>query len=75
MAVGHGMMGASMSASTGQLLADMIAGRTPCVNPAPFDPARFAWVRRSRRGAPGNHIEAAAGALSMRRPGIGAGDG
>ena len=41
MAVGHGMMGVSMSASTGQLLADMIAGRTPCVNPAPFDPARF----------------------------------
>lgn len=42
LAVGHGMMGVSMSASTGQLLADMIAGRTPCVNPAPFDPARFA---------------------------------
>lgn len=42
MAVGHGMMGVSMSASTGQLLADMIADRTPCVNPAPFDPARFA---------------------------------
>ncbi len=42
MAVGHGMMGVSMSASTGQLLADMIAGRTPCVDPAPFDPARFA---------------------------------
>lgn len=41
LAVGHGMMGVSMSASTGQLLADMIAGRTPCVNPAPFDPARF----------------------------------
>lgn len=42
MAVGHGMMGVSMSASTGQMLADMIAGRTPCVNPAPFDPVRFA---------------------------------
>lgn len=42
MAVGHGMMGVSMSASTGQLLADLIAGRAPCVEPAPFDPARFA---------------------------------
>lgn len=42
MAVGHGMMGVGMSASTGQLLADLIAGRTPCVDPAPFDPARFA---------------------------------
>ena len=42
LAVGHGMMGVSMSASTGQLMADLIAGRVPDVNPAPFDPARFA---------------------------------
>lgn len=42
LAVGHGMMGVSMSASTGQLLADLIAGRVPCVDPAPFDPERFA---------------------------------
>ena len=42
MAVGHGMMGVGMSAGTGQLMADLIAGRAPAVNPAPFDPARFA---------------------------------
>ncbi len=42
MAVGHGMMGVSMSASTGQLLADLIKGRTPILDPTPFDPARFA---------------------------------
>lgn len=42
MAVGHGMMGVGMSAGTGQLLADLIAGRTPDLDPAPFDPARFA---------------------------------
>ena len=42
MAVGHGMMGVGMSAGTGQLMADLIAGRTPAVNPLPFDPARFA---------------------------------
>ena len=42
LATGHGMMGVSMSATTGQLMADLIAGRTPGVNPAPFDPARFA---------------------------------
>jgi len=42
LAVGHGMMGVGMSAGTGQLLADLVAGRTPAVDPAPFDPARFA---------------------------------
>jgi D-amino-acid dehydrogenase len=42
MAVGHGMMGVGMSAGTGQLMADLIAGRAPAVDPAPFDPARFA---------------------------------
>jgi len=42
MAVGHGMMGVGMSAGTGQLMADLIGGRAPAVDPAPFDPARFA---------------------------------
>ena len=42
LATGHGMMGVGMSAGTGQLLADLIAGRQPAVDPQPFDPARFA---------------------------------
>ncbi|MEF9978875.1 MAG: FAD-dependent oxidoreductase [Thermomonas sp.] len=42
MAVGHGMMGVGMSAGTGQLMADLIAGRAPAIDPVPFDPARFA---------------------------------
>ena len=42
LAVGHGMMGVGMSAGTGQMLADMMAGRVPDVDPAHFDPARFA---------------------------------
>ena len=42
MATGHGMMGMGMSAGTGQLVADLIAGRTPDVDPAAFAPARFA---------------------------------
>ncbi len=42
LATGHGMMGVGMSAGTGQMLADLMAGRTPVVAPAPFDPARFA---------------------------------
>jgi glycine/D-amino acid oxidase-like deaminating enzyme len=36
------MMGVGMSAGTGQLMADLLAGRAPAVDPAPFDPARFA---------------------------------
>ena len=42
LATGHGMMGVGMSAGTGQMLADLMGGRTPVVAPAPFDPARFA---------------------------------
>ncbi|MFS8138359.1 MAG: NAD(P)/FAD-dependent oxidoreductase [Thermomonas sp.] len=41
LATGHGMMGVGMSAGTGQLMADLLQGRTPSVDPAPFDPARF----------------------------------
>ncbi len=42
LATGHGMMGVGMSTGTGQLVADLIQGREPAVDPAPFDPARFA---------------------------------
>lgn len=40
-ATGHGMMGVSMSASTGQLVADLMTGRAPAVDPAPYRPERF----------------------------------
>ena len=42
LATGHGMLGVSMSVATGQLMADLICGRAPRFNPAPYDPARFA---------------------------------
>ena len=42
LATGHGMMGIGMSAGTGQLIADLIAGREPAIDPAPYSPARFA---------------------------------
>ena len=42
LATGHGMMGIGMCAGTGQLFADLVAGRAPMVDPAPFAPARFA---------------------------------
>ena len=42
LSTGHGMMGVGMSSSSGQLLADLIAGRDTAVDPAPYAPARFA---------------------------------
>ena len=41
LATGHGMMGMGMSAVTGLLLADLLCGREPCVDPAAVSPARF----------------------------------
>jgi D-amino-acid dehydrogenase len=42
LAMGHGMMGMGMSAITGQLLAELMTGREPSVDPRPMSPARFA---------------------------------
>lgn len=42
LATGHGMMGIGMSAGTGQLMADLIAGRDTAIDPAPYSPGRFA---------------------------------
>jgi D-amino-acid dehydrogenase len=41
LATGHGMLGITMSAATGRLVADLIAGRPPAFDPAPYSPARF----------------------------------
>jgi D-amino-acid dehydrogenase len=41
-AAGHGMLGVSMAAVTGHLLADLIVGRAPIVKPTPYAPGRFA---------------------------------
>lgn len=42
LATGHGMMGMGMSAGTGQLLADLITGAAPAIDPSPYRPDRFA---------------------------------
>lgn len=42
LATGHGMMGMGMSAGTGQLLADLVTGAAPAIDPAPYAPSRFA---------------------------------
>ncbi len=41
LATGHGMLGMSMSAATGLLVADLLCGRPPQVDPAPYAPTRF----------------------------------
>jgi D-amino-acid dehydrogenase len=42
---GHGHQGFTLGPASGRLLADLIDGRTPYVDPAPFAPARF-WTGR-----------------------------
>ncbi|MEO7149139.1 MAG: FAD-dependent oxidoreductase, partial [Rhodanobacteraceae bacterium] len=41
LATGHGMLGISMSAATGELVAASIGGTTPAIDPTPYLPARF----------------------------------
>lgn len=41
LATGHGMLGVTLSAVTGVLIAALIAGREPPANPLPLSPARF----------------------------------
>ncbi|WP_397608820.1 NAD(P)/FAD-dependent oxidoreductase [Silanimonas sp.] len=41
LAVGHGMMGMGMSAVTGRLLADLVTGRPPVIDPTPYAITRF----------------------------------
>lgn len=41
LATGHGMLGVSMSAATGELIAALIGGTQPAFDPTPYSPARF----------------------------------
>lgn len=41
LATGHGMMGMSMSAATGELVAALCVGPAPALDPTPYAPARF----------------------------------
>ncbi|TYT25250.1 FAD-dependent oxidoreductase [Luteimonas viscosa] len=42
LATGHGMLGVSMSPASGRLLAELITGEPPHIDPAPYAPGRFA---------------------------------
>ena len=39
-AAGHEGLGITTALGTGAMLADLVAGRTPAIDPAPYDPAR-----------------------------------
>lgn len=41
LATGHGMLGVTESAITARLVADLVTGREPVLNPAPYRPQRF----------------------------------
>lgn len=41
LATGHGMLGVSMSAATAELVASLVAGTAPVLDPLPYAPARF----------------------------------
>ena len=41
LATGHGMLGVSMSAASGQLMADLITGKSPAIDPGPYHMERF----------------------------------
>ncbi|MGH2266585.1 NAD(P)/FAD-dependent oxidoreductase, partial [Enterococcus faecalis] len=38
---GHGNQGFTLGPATGRLLAEMMSGETPAIDPAPYGPARF----------------------------------
>ncbi len=42
LATGHGMLGVSMSPATGRLLAELLTGESPHIDPSPYSPERFA---------------------------------
>jgi len=42
LATGHGMLGVSMSPATGRLLAELVTGQSPHIDPTPYSPERFA---------------------------------
>jgi D-amino-acid dehydrogenase len=48
-AAGHNMLGLSMAPATGRLVAELLAGTTPHVDPAPYSVSRFRTAVASRR--------------------------
>jgi len=41
LATGHGMLGVTTAPATGKLVAELICGQTPHIDPSPFSVGRF----------------------------------
>jgi D-amino-acid dehydrogenase len=41
LATGHGMLGITTAPATGKLVAEIVCGREPHIDPRPFRPERF----------------------------------
>lgn len=70
-AAGHEGLGITTSLATGRLLADLVTGRQPVLDPAPFAPARLAQPEPGNSGPPtdsscSNTSRATAGASAAR---------
>lgn len=55
LASGHEGLGITTSLATAQLLADMLTGHAPKINPAPYDPMRFQRAMPSEKGTLAGH--------------------
>jgi D-hydroxyproline dehydrogenase subunit beta len=60
-ASGHEGLGITTSLATGRLLADLVAGRQPPIDPAPFAPGRPSAAARAGAAAPPGAADRAAG--------------
>ena len=49
LATGHNMLGLSLAPATGRLIAEIITGRSPHIDPSPFRPSRFSSEPTSER--------------------------
>ncbi|HLS55570.1 MAG TPA: FAD-dependent oxidoreductase, partial [Zeimonas sp.] len=47
---GHGTLGWTMACGSGQLLADLVAGRRPAISPVGLGPERYAGARAPASG-------------------------
>jgi D-amino-acid dehydrogenase len=52
-AYGHGHIGLAAGAATGRLVADLVRGKPPAIDPAPYAPQRFSGTGRSGSNRPG----------------------
>jgi D-amino-acid dehydrogenase len=57
-AFGHGHLGLTQAAATARLVADIVSGRAPPLDLAPFRPQRFGSARATRSSS--HHHEKAA---------------